>query len=143
MSVRRKFSDLLKYFNPFAAIPSPPDEDEETPAAKRPRLHTSTSIPTVAEDAADEDIFLDAQTYWYMADDKLNASPDDTIKVLLAPTYAVTVAATSLPSTGASRARRRKWAPEEDAKLTEAVTELGTGNWIQVAALVPGRTNDQ
>jgi hypothetical protein len=50
MSVRRKFSVLLKYFNPFAAIPLPPDE--EPPAVKRPRLQTSTSIPTVAEDVA-------------------------------------------------------------------------------------------
>jgi hypothetical protein len=33
-----------------------------------------------------------------------------------------------------------KWTVEEDAKLTEAVTEFGY-DWVQVAALVPGRTN--
>jgi hypothetical protein len=32
------------------------------------------------------------------------------------------------------------WTPEEDAKLTEAVTQLGK-DWVQVAAMVPGRTN--
>jgi hypothetical protein len=145
MSVRRKFSDLLKYFNPFAAIPSPPDEDEdeETPAAKRPRLHTvSTSIPTVAEDAADTDIFVDAQTYRYMADDTLTASPDDTVKV--APRDAVTVVAALLPKTRASRVRKsaHKWTPEEDAKLTAAITELGNA-WVPVAALIPDRNNVQ
>jgi hypothetical protein len=35
-----------------------------------------------------------------------------------------------------------KWTVEEDAKLTEAVTELGD-NWLEIAALVPGRTNGQ
>jgi hypothetical protein len=107
MCVHRKFSDLLKYFHPFTAIP---DKDEETPAANRPRLQTSTSIPTVAEDAADTDIFFDAQTYRYMTDDTLAASPDDTVAV--APADAVTVVATFLPSTGASRSRPHKWAPE-------------------------------
>jgi hypothetical protein len=36
-----------------------------------------------------------------------------------------------------------KWTAEEDMKLTEAVTQLGNTDWIQVAALVPGRTNIQ
>jgi hypothetical protein len=35
-----------------------------------------------------------------------------------------------------------RWTVEEDAKLTEAVKKLGT-NWIQVAAMVPGRTKKQ
>jgi hypothetical protein len=115
---------------------------KKLPAAKRPRLEATTWIPTLAEDAADEDIFVDAQTYRYMADDTLTASPDDTVAV--APADTVTVVAAYLPSTGASsRAHRRKWAPEDDAKLTEAVTELGTSDWIQVAVMVPDRMNIQ
>jgi myb proto-oncogene protein len=35
-----------------------------------------------------------------------------------------------------------KWTPEEDAKLTEAVKKHGD-NWVDVAALVPGRTDKQ
>jgi hypothetical protein len=35
-----------------------------------------------------------------------------------------------------------KWTPEEYTKLIEAVKNHGT-NWVAVAALVPGRTNDQ
>jgi hypothetical protein len=35
MCVRRKFSDLLKYLNPFAAISPQPDEDEETPCREK------------------------------------------------------------------------------------------------------------
>jgi myb proto-oncogene protein len=36
-----------------------------------------------------------------------------------------------------------RWTVKEDAKLTEAVKECGSGNWAAVAALVPGRTNTQ
>jgi myb proto-oncogene protein len=36
-----------------------------------------------------------------------------------------------------------EWIPEEDAKLTEAVAELGHKSWPAVAALVPGRTTRQ
>jgi hypothetical protein len=75
-------------------------------------------------------------------DDTLTGSPDDVVAA--APPDAVTaVAATSLPATGASRSRPRKWTPKEDAKLTAAVTELGTSDWIQVAAMVPDRMNIQ
>jgi myb proto-oncogene protein len=37
---------------------------------------------------------------------------------------------------------RGKWTVEEDAKLTEAVKKRGK-DWVGVAALVPGRKNDQ
>jgi hypothetical protein len=137
MSVRRKFANMLEYFNPFSTMP-PPQEDEAAPAAKRRRLQTSTSS-SKAVDAAESDIFLDAQTYRYMADDALTASPDDTVAV--APVDAVTASA-SLPSARASSAPRRNWKPEEDTKLTEAVTKHGN-NWAAVAALVPGRSNAQ
>jgi hypothetical protein len=36
-----------------------------------------------------------------------------------------------------------KWTPEEDAKLTEPVTQLGNNNWTRVAAMVPGRMDKQ
>jgi hypothetical protein len=36
-----------------------------------------------------------------------------------------------------------KWTLEEDAKLTEGVTELSNSDRVQVAALVPARTNNQ
>jgi hypothetical protein len=36
-----------------------------------------------------------------------------------------------------------KWTLEEDAKLTEGVTELSNSDRVQVAALVPARTNTQ
>jgi myb proto-oncogene protein len=36
-----------------------------------------------------------------------------------------------------------KWTPEEDAKLTDVVTDYGDSNWVRVAAMVPGRTNNQ
>jgi hypothetical protein len=39
--------------------------------------------------------------------------------------------------------KKGKWTAEEDAKLTNAVTELGNNDWMQVATLVPGRTNIQ
>jgi hypothetical protein len=132
MSVRRKCVDLLEYFNPFAAIPPPP-QDEALPASKRPRLEASTEA-----DAEDADTFFDADTYFYA--ETLPASPDDAVKV--APTDAVTVVAAFLPSTGASRSRKGKWTPEEDAKLTATVAKTGK-HWVSVAALVPDRTRKQ
>jgi hypothetical protein len=37
---------------------------------------------------------------------------------------------------------KRRWTPEEDVKLIQAIEKLGK-NWVSVAALVPGRTNVQ
>jgi hypothetical protein len=138
MSVRRKFADLLEYFNPFAnanlahALPSKDKaKDDDIPAAKRPRLEASTRIPT-AEDAADT----------------LPASlprNNDSVAVAGSPSDAVAVAvAASLPSVGVytGRARARLWKPEEDATLTDAVKGYGK-DWVSVASLVPGRSNIQ
>jgi myb proto-oncogene protein len=36
-----------------------------------------------------------------------------------------------------------RFSQEEDAKLTEAVTEFGSKDWARVAVMVPGRTNVQ
>jgi hypothetical protein len=139
--VRRKFTNLLDYFNPFSTIRPPQDED--VPVSKKRRLEASTGVST-AEDA---DIFLDAQTYRYMADDTLTASLDDTAAA--APTDTVTVAAKFLPSSQAPHARARafstprKWTQEEDAKLTDAVKKHGADNWNAIAALVPARNYKQ
>jgi hypothetical protein len=102
-----------------ALLPAPPPEDEGIPAAKRPRLQAPMTFAT----AADED-------------EVTTESPDDT------PTDLVTLAASSPTSAVASRTPYRSWKPEEDAKLTEAVKKYGT-DWVPVAALVPGRTNQQ
>jgi hypothetical protein len=57
------------------------------------------------------------------------------------------VVATSLPRAGASLAYQyapyRKLTLEEDAKLTDAVTEIGNSDWVQVGALAQGRTHAQ
>jgi phage gp37-like protein len=89
---------------------------EALPVAKRPRLQASTGICTGV--------------------DELTTDPhDDTPTVLVNP-------AAFLPSTTASRAPRRNWNGEEDAKLIEAVKKHGK-DWSLVAAMVPGRTNVQ
>jgi hypothetical protein len=137
--VRRKFANMLQYFNPFSTMPPPEDEDEDVPAAKKPRLEeASAGTMSNADDAADADIFVDAvQT----TDTVTTASPDDTVGV--APIDAVTGAAL-LPSAGDLRARAppQIWTPEEDTKLTRAVKTLGK-DWVAVAAVVPNRTNIQ
>jgi hypothetical protein len=38
--------------------------------------------------------------------------------------------------------KKGKWTPEEDAKLIAAVKEHGK-HWVEVAAMVPGRTNQR
>jgi hypothetical protein len=96
--------------------PPPPLEVEDLPPAKRARLQTSDSSSAAADRVTTD-------------------SPDDT------PTDPVTPSV-SLPSAAASRAPRRTWKPEEDAKLTEVVKKLGK-KWVAVAKLVPGRSNIQ
>jgi hypothetical protein len=39
--------------------------------------------------------------------------------------------------------RTGKWTEDEDSKLKDAVQTHGGKNWGAIAALVPGRTNDQ
>jgi hypothetical protein len=75
--------------------PLPPPEDEDPPAAKKPRLQAPARNYTAANGVTPD-------------------SPCDT------PTDPVTPAA-SLPSA----ASRRRWNTEEDAKLTEAVKKYG------------------
>jgi hypothetical protein len=113
------------------ASSSPPPQDDDIPAAKRLRLQTSTSIPT----ASDAETVVDI----HATEVAKTASPDNTVAI--APTDVVTVAAL-LPSGGASCVPCPSWKPEEDAKLAEAVEELGK-DWVRVAAMVLGRTNQQ
>jgi hypothetical protein len=82
---------------------------------------------------------MDADT----AESATTASLDDSGTVRVAPTYVVTTPA-SVPSAGGARARTppQKWTAKEDAKLTEAVTEL-FNDWSAITARVPGRTNKQ
>ena len=39
--------------------------------------------------------------------------------------------------------RKSKWSTEEDAKLRDAVEKCGTESWVEICALVPGRTGKQ
>jgi hypothetical protein len=122
MSVHRKFTNLLGYFNPFSTMP--PTQDDALPARKRPRLETSTRVYT-AQDAAEADTFFDTQT-------------TDTA---VAPTNTLTIAA-SLPSNRAFLSPSCYWTPEQDTTLTDAVKEHGK-DWVAIAGLIPGRTNRQ
>jgi hypothetical protein len=137
--VRRTFANLLEYCNPYSTMQaaaaanltsSPSSQDEDTPAAKRPRLQTSTS----SSQAVDADTVVDTNAIETVT----AASSDDTVGV--APADAVTVVA-SLPRSRASRLPiRRRWKPEEDSMLIEAVKKFGN-DWVRVAKLLPGRTN--
>jgi hypothetical protein len=98
--------------------PLPPPEDDELPAAKKPRLQVPTRNSTSTADGA-------VTTH----------SPYDTPPDPVTP-------ATKFPSATASSASRRRWNEEEDAKLTEGVKKYGS-SWGAVAAMVPGRTNEQ
>jgi hypothetical protein len=145
MSVSRKFADLLTYFNPFAANLARPPKDQDVPVRKRPRLEASTSIPTAADasdvaDVADVDTFVDAQ----MAHTVATASPADAdiytgVDVDIDAQTNMTDATLTIAQTPAGPKNYGKWTPEEDAKLTEAVTERGNA-WVRVAAMVPGRS---
>jgi hypothetical protein len=115
MSVLGKFAGMLKYLNPFSTMPPPP-QDEDTPAAKRPRLQASATIISTAEDA--DTVVVDAHT----TDAITTTSPNDTVAV--APTDAVPlIVASSLPSNGPLRASipRRSKRPRLEAS-TNAVT---------------------
>jgi hypothetical protein len=100
-------------------------EDEDLPAAKRPRLQAPPSTSTAT----------DGVVHAHTADTVTTGSLDDTPADAMPP-------AASLPRAKASRAPTRRWALEEDAKLTEAMKKHGN-DWVAVAVLVPGRRGDQ
>jgi hypothetical protein len=154
---------LLKRFKPFCITPEaatnltnltllsslappPQDEDEYTPAAKKPRLDIKTSAKSSAFSSVDADTVVDT----HAADILTTASPCDTVASAVAPTDAVSAtvtvtAATSSPSTStvpSNRAIRRKWKAGENALLIEAYAKFGK-DWAAVAAHVPGRSSGQ
>jgi hypothetical protein len=107
----------------------PPLEEEDLPVAKRLRLRRQA--PTSISTAADEVV-----NHAHTADTATTDSADDT------PTDPVVSPAALLPIATTSRAPLHRWKPAEDAKLMEAVKKHGN-NWVAVAKLVPGRTNEQ
>jgi hypothetical protein len=116
------------------ALPRTPDEDEDIRATKRPRLEEP--VPTSIDEDATE-------------------------KTSHATTVALSAAATAADSDASdpvmdmhpnvmTTGAYRHWTPEEDAKLTSAVTdtckikwgkEFKT-DWVAIAALVPDRTGN-
>jgi hypothetical protein len=110
-----------------SALLPPEDEEEDLPPAKRSRLQAPDSTSTTVDGITTEHTAERVTT---------EDSPTDDI-----PTDPVTPA-TSLLSKVTSRAPRRTWNEEEDAKLIDAVEKHGN-NWVAVATLVPGRTGTQ
>jgi hypothetical protein len=131
-SVRRKFADMLEYFNPFAPNhTSPPPQEEDTPAKKKPRLETPIST---AADVVESVVVQKTNTF-------TTASPSAI--VVVAPKKAVPVSF-PIQSTEAPQAprSRRSWTAEEDAKLTDAVKKHGS-SWVAIATTIPGRNNKE
>jgi hypothetical protein len=110
----------------YPTLPPPPlPEDEDLPAAKRPRLEAPSSVSTAGDGVVHE----------YTATDSPDDSSNDTTTDLV-------TSAALLPNATPFRTPRISWKPEEDAKLTEAVKILGK-KWASVGRMVPGRTNQQ
>jgi hypothetical protein len=176
MSLRRKFANMLQYFNPFSTMP--PQQDDALPERKRPRHETADAADAEGTASPDGKVGIaptdgvtgaaslpstgalrasiprSAKRLWIEADADADADTEDTdtdsedaqtsdtlTSTSHDDTDVVTVPA-SFPSAGTFRTRPRNWLPEEDAKLTEAVTELGNA-WVAVAAIVPGRSVGQ
>jgi hypothetical protein len=132
-------------------LASPPPQDEDIPATKKPRFEipiatvtaeaaTETASPVVAralppppadDDAGNDDDDNDADA---------NTDADDADGV---NTDSVTE---TQPKAGASTVTRRRWTLEEDAKLASTVNNTSKRKclkeyWDAVAALVPSRTS--
>jgi hypothetical protein len=125
------------------ALPRP--QDEESPARKKQRLEES--FPTSVDDAITENTLhdttvvlppLDAVTAVTTASDHADDIADSDPVVDMHP---------SARTTGTLR----RWTPEEDAKLTSAVTNTCkkkrgkkfVTDWVAISAQVPGRTRNQ
>jgi hypothetical protein len=92
--------------------PPPPPQDEDIRAAKKPRLGTSMSVLKATDVDVHADVGAASQT----------TTVTDTLKTFRAP--------------------RRRWTPEEDAKLIDSVKIFGK-DWLAAADRVSGRTNIQ
>jgi hypothetical protein len=123
------FSVLIEAANRVSLLPlRDEDEDEDVRTTKKPRLQEPLSA------SPDE-----AATKIVSHDTVLALPPADVDADLNPVTH-------TQPNAGATRATAR-WTPEEDAKLTDAVTNTCKKkwgkeykiDWAAVAALVPGR----
>jgi nuclear transport factor 2 (NTF2) superfamily protein len=116
--------------------PSPPPlQDDDLPVAKRPRLLISTSDKMSKAAVAHEE-HLDAQS---IVDTE---TPDDMLVVV--PTHASLPNDELDPIAVVSPVQtKKKWTPEEDAILTEAVHQRQGKSWLPIAELLPGRTSRQ
>jgi hypothetical protein len=161
MSVRRKFSELLKKYNPFSAnLATPPEDDEDLPAAKRPRLETSTGISTAADTGAvtiasgpsvgpsrsrwkpEEDAKLIEAVEkfsgknWIAIAEMVTGRTNLQCRQRWAAHLDPTVERTTTGKEG------KRWEEEEDELLMDAMKIHGK-DWSRVAVLVPGRTHKQ
>jgi hypothetical protein len=143
VNVRRKAAKRTHPFDLTAEeleLVSPPPQDEDIPARKRPRreepLPTTTDEPTQETTSPYVSVGLSPP----VADiDDTNANANANLMTDTQP-----------DAGGATRAFRR-WTLEEDAKLTRAVTytsERKWGkeymtNWPAISELIPDRTNIQ
>ena len=139
VTVRRKAAKRSLPFDLKAEelhLVSPPPQDEDIPARKKPRLEEplpTTADATARRNTASHDVSVGLSPP--------AADNDDENADLMTDTHS---------NAGATRATGR-WTLEEDAKLTSAVANTSEKkwgkeyktNWAAVAALVPGRTKSQ
>jgi hypothetical protein len=114
-----------------------PPQAADTPATKRPRLEEPSSASTdeAATTISSHDTAVSLAAAAAAASDNADADPMTDSK----------------PNAGASTRATGYWTPEEDAKLTSAVTNTSKKkrgkeyktDWVAIAALVPGRTRCQ
>jgi hypothetical protein len=124
------------------ASPPPPPQDEAIHAAKKPRVETP--LPTSTDEATTPlPASTDEATTTTVAvfQDKVLCVKVADLQIVTNP--AAHPAALDHPN---ARAARFSWTPEEDANLTNAVTNVckmqsGKVDWIAAAAFIPGRTN--
>jgi hypothetical protein len=123
------------------ALPPLEENEEDRPAAKKPRLQAPNRVSTAAHSGA---VVHDVHAHKHTPARATEGVTTDDIPTDNVPTNPVTPAAASLPITVyvTSRVARRNWEPEEDANLTKAVEKQGK-KWGPVAAMVPGRTDQQ
>jgi ubiquitin len=108
---------------------------------KESTLHLTTSLSGGAGPTS-----LDEKTIQSGDDAEAEASiPTATAAINNGPIYNHTVTAPSEAALNPNivRANRRKWAPDEDSKLKDAVQKHGGKNWDAISELVADRTNDQ
>jgi hypothetical protein len=153
---------------PLPLPPPPPSEDVGPPAAKTPRLQAPTSFSNAtdgvttdpSDDTPTDPVSLAAALpsaaasrapgrRWKGEEDgKLVEAVKKHGKDWVAVAAMVPGRSNSqcqqrwTSSLDPANGKKGKWKPEEDGKLVEAVKKHGN-DWVAVAALVPGRTNNR